>query len=100
MNVIYTDIPEVLIFEPTLFGDRRVFSCKTYQFRRYAEHGISRPFIQDNISRSSYGVLRGLHVIIRTSWVYAPQGTNFFVLWRDLRASVTSCASSPTSSER
>ena len=57
-----TDIPEVLIIEPTLFGDRRGFFLETYQFSRYAEHGISRPFVQDNLSRSSYGVLRGLHL--------------------------------------
>jgi dTDP-4-dehydrorhamnose 3,5-epimerase len=62
MNVIATDIPEVLIIEPNLFGDQRGFFLETYQFRRYAEFGISRPFVQDNMSRSSYGVLRGLHL--------------------------------------
>jgi dTDP-4-dehydrorhamnose 3,5-epimerase len=62
MSVIATDMPEVLIIEPELFGDQRGFFLETYQFRRYAEFGISRPFVQDNISRSSYGVLRGLHL--------------------------------------
>src|SRR5215831_18594865 len=62
MNVVDTAIPEVLIIEPKLFGDRRGFFLETYQFPRYAEHGISRPFVQDNLSRSSYGVLRGLHL--------------------------------------
>jgi dTDP-4-dehydrorhamnose 3,5-epimerase len=62
MNVIATDIPEVLIIEPKLFGDQRGFFVETYQFRRYAEFGISRPLVQDNMSRSSYGVLRGLHL--------------------------------------
>jgi len=62
MNVIDTAIPEVLIIEPKLFGDRRGFFLETYQFPRCAEHGISRPFVQDNLSRSSYGVLRGLHL--------------------------------------
>jgi len=62
MNVIATDIPEVLLIEPKVFGDHRGFFLETYQVRRYAECGISRPFIQDNISRSSYGVLRGLHL--------------------------------------
>ena len=62
MNVIATDIPEVLIIEPKIFGDQRGFFVETYQFRRYAEFGISRPFVQDNMSRSSYGVLRGLHL--------------------------------------
>src|SRR6516162_7511659 len=62
MNVIGTDIPEVLIIEPKLFSDQRGFFLETYQFHRYAEFGISRPFVQDNMSRSSYGVLRGLHL--------------------------------------
>jgi dTDP-4-dehydrorhamnose 3,5-epimerase len=62
MNVIHTTIPEVLIIEPKIFGDQRGFFVETYQFRRYAEFGISRPFVQDNMSRSSYGVLRGLHL--------------------------------------
>jgi len=62
MNVIETDIPEVLIIEPKFFGDQRGFFVETYQLRRYAEFGISRPFVQDNMSRSSYGVLRGLHL--------------------------------------
>ena len=62
MNVIATAIPEVLIIEPVLFGDQRGFFLETYQFRRYAQHGVNRPFVQDNISRSSRGVLRGLHL--------------------------------------
>ncbi len=62
MNVIATDLPEVLIIEPKLFGDARGFFLETYQLARYRDVGISRPFIQDNLSRSSYGVLRGLHL--------------------------------------
>jgi dTDP-4-dehydrorhamnose 3,5-epimerase len=62
MNVIATDIPEVLIIDPELFGDQRGFFLEIYKFRRYAEFGISRPFVQDNMSRSNYGVLRGLHL--------------------------------------
>lgn len=62
MNVIATDIPDVLIFEPKVFGDPRGFFLETYQFERYAAHGVLRPFIQDNLSRSSRGVLRGLHL--------------------------------------
>jgi dTDP-4-dehydrorhamnose 3,5-epimerase len=62
MNVIQTELPEVLIIEPTLFGDQRGFFLETYQFSRYAEHGVGRPFVQDNMSRSTYGVLRGLHL--------------------------------------
>jgi dTDP-4-dehydrorhamnose 3,5-epimerase len=62
MNVIATDLSDVLIIEPKLFGDQRGFFAETYQFARYADSGIVRPFIQDNMSRSSYGVLRGLHL--------------------------------------
>lgn len=62
MNVISTPIPEVLIVEPKLFGDQRGFFLETYQFQRYFDSGIVRPFVQDNMSRSTYGVLRGLHL--------------------------------------
>ena len=62
MNVIETDLPEVLILEPKLFGDQRGFFLETYQQPRYAEYGIGRPFVQDNMSRSGRGVLRGLHL--------------------------------------
>lgn len=62
MNVVSTDLPEVLIIEPKLFGDQRGFFLETYQFERYAQSGVERPFVQDNLSRSRYGVLRGLHL--------------------------------------
>jgi dTDP-4-dehydrorhamnose 3,5-epimerase len=62
MNVIATNIPGVLIIEPKIFGDARGFFLETYQLERYANHGILRPFVQDNLSRSARGVLRGLHV--------------------------------------
>jgi len=62
MNVVVTDLPEVLILEPKLFGDQRGFFLETYQIRRYADAGIERAFIQDNMSRSAQGVLRGLHL--------------------------------------
>jgi dTDP-4-dehydrorhamnose 3,5-epimerase len=62
MNVVATELPEVLIVEPKLFGDQRGFFLETYQFQRYVEAGIPRPFVQDNMSRSARGVLRGLHL--------------------------------------
>ncbi len=62
MKIIPTDLPEVLIIEPKLFGDERGFFLEGYQLKRYAEAGIVRPFIQDNLSRSRFGVLRGLHL--------------------------------------
>jgi dTDP-4-dehydrorhamnose 3,5-epimerase len=62
MNVIPTAIPEVLIVEPKMFGDHRGFFVETFRADRYAAAGICGPFAQDNLSRSAYGVLRGLHL--------------------------------------
>ncbi len=62
MNVIATAIPEVLIIEPKVFGDQRGFFYETFKQDRYAAHGIAGPFVQDNLSRSARGVLRGLHL--------------------------------------
>src|SRR5260221_12541132 len=62
MNVIKTAIPEVLIIEPKVFGDQRGLFLETFQTERYAAHGVARLFVQDNLSRSNRGVLRGLHL--------------------------------------
>ena len=62
MNVTATSIPEVLIVEPKIFGDARGFFMETYQAERYAANGIGARFVQDNLSRSARGVLRGLHI--------------------------------------
>jgi dTDP-4-dehydrorhamnose 3,5-epimerase len=61
MNVIKTSIPGVLIVEPKLFGDARGFFMELYREDRYAGSGIAQRFVQDNLSRSGRGVLRGLH---------------------------------------
>ena len=62
MKVIETELPGVLIIEPEVHGDRRGFFVETFQARRYREEaGITHEFVQDNHSRSSRGVLRGLH---------------------------------------
>jgi len=55
-------MPEVMIIEPKLFGDSRGFFLESYQFQRYVDRGVRRPFVQDNLSRSRQGVLRGLHL--------------------------------------
>jgi dTDP-4-dehydrorhamnose 3,5-epimerase len=62
MNVIATSIPDVLIVEPKIFGDARGFFMETYQAERYAANGMAAHFVQDNLSRSARGVLRGLHI--------------------------------------
>jgi dTDP-4-dehydrorhamnose 3,5-epimerase len=61
MNVTQTKLPGVLIIEPKVFGDARGYFLETYHARRYAEMGLSAPFVQDNLSYSRRGTLRGLH---------------------------------------
>jgi len=62
MNVIKTKLDCCVIVEPKVFGDERGFFLETFQSERYAvEAGIKLPFVQDNHSRSSKRVLRGLH---------------------------------------
>ena len=70
MNIIRTEIPEVLILEPTVFGDTRGFFLESYNQRRFEElTGLNVQFVQDNHSRSARGVLRGLHYQVQQ-----PQG--------------------------
>ena len=62
MNVIPTELPDVLLLEPRVFGDERGFFFESFNARAFAEAtGVTREFVQDNHSRSVRGVLRGLH---------------------------------------
>lgn len=61
MKVTPTAIPEVLIVEPRVFPDERGYFLETWNQLRYAEAGIDVTFVQDNLSFSRRGVLRGLH---------------------------------------
>lgn len=61
MNIIKTKLEGAIIIEPKVFGDHRGFFMETFQKSRYIEAGITLDFVQDNHSRSSKGVLRGLH---------------------------------------
>ena len=62
MNVMRTEIPDVLILEPGVFGDERGFFQESYNRRAFREAtGIDPDFVQDNHSRSEMSVLRGLH---------------------------------------
>lgn len=62
MNVIQTNIPGVLIFEPKVFGDERGFFFESFNHQQFeAAIGHQVTFVQDNHSKSSKGVLRGLH---------------------------------------
>ena len=62
MKVIHSKLKGCVIIEPQVFGDERGFFLETFQAARYEqEAGIDLPFVQDNHSRSTRGVLRGLH---------------------------------------
>ena len=61
MKFIETSLPGVVLIEPTVFEDDRGFFMETYHAGRFRDAGIDLPFVQDNHSRSSRGVLRGLH---------------------------------------
>ena len=61
MNIVSTPLPGVVVLEPQVHGDERGFFLETFRESHRAAAGISAPFIQDNHSRSTRGVLRGLH---------------------------------------
>ena len=61
MKFIKTEIPEVIIIEPTVFGDDRGYFLESYNKKAFEENIGSVNFVQDNESKSSKGVLRGLH---------------------------------------
>ncbi len=61
MNVSESGLPGLLIIEPKVFGDARGFFLETWNRARYRERGIAEDFVQDNLSWSRRGTLRGLH---------------------------------------
>ena len=61
MNFIKTNIDGVVIVEPKIFADARGYFCETYNEQEFIKNGINAQFVQDNQSKSSYGVVRGLH---------------------------------------
>ncbi|MCF7848804.1 MAG: dTDP-4-dehydrorhamnose 3,5-epimerase [Kiritimatiellales bacterium] len=65
MNVVNLEIPEIKLIKPKRFNDDRGFFQQTYQQHQYQDAGIQPVFVQDNWSRSSKGVLRGLHYQLR-----------------------------------
>ena len=70
MNVVRTEIPEVLLLEPRVFGDQRGYFYESYNRKTFRQAtGVDVEFFQDNQSRSVRNVLRGLHYQIRQ-----PQG--------------------------
>jgi len=82
MKVIATALPGVMIIEPKVFGDARGFFMETWNQARYADLGLPAVFVQDNLSFSQKGVLRGLHFQNPNSQgklVYVLQGEVFDV---------------------
>jgi dTDP-4-dehydrorhamnose 3,5-epimerase len=61
MTVNQTEIPDVLLIKPGIFRDDRGAFLESFSARRYRDHGIDRDWVQDNLSTSVYGVIRGLH---------------------------------------
>jgi dTDP-4-dehydrorhamnose 3,5-epimerase len=79
MKIISTSLPEVLLLEPRVFRDERGFFLETFNEARFIEHGLTSVFRQDNHSRSTRGVLRGLHYQLRF-----PQGKLVTVVHGDI----------------
>lgn len=61
MKIIDTPLPGVKLIEPVVHDDERGFFMESYQTQRYQDAGIAHEFVQDNVSRSAKGTLRGLH---------------------------------------
>lgn len=77
MEIIETELPGVLIIVPDVFGDSRGFFLETWNRERYAACGVDEDFIQDNLSLSGSGVVRGLHYQMpqmQAKLVYVIQG--------------------------
>jgi dTDP-4-dehydrorhamnose 3,5-epimerase len=89
VEIIKTHIPDLLIIKPRIFADSRCFFCETYNKNKFQEAGINIDFCQDNLSKSSYGVIRGLHYQLlpqsQSKLVSAVQGSVWDVAV-DLRA--------------
>jgi dTDP-4-dehydrorhamnose 3,5-epimerase len=61
MTFIKTEIPDVVIIEPTVHGDDRGYFVETYRHDKFVQNVVNTKFVQDNESKSTKGVLRGLH---------------------------------------
>lgn len=61
MEIVKTGIEGLVVVKPQVFGDARGYFFETYNEKRYRDAGIDYTFVQDNISSSQYGVVRGLH---------------------------------------
>ena len=68
MNAIPTQIADVILLEPKVFGDERGFFFESFNQRSFEQAtGVTTPFVQDNHSKSAKGVLRGLHYQVQNA---------------------------------
>lgn len=65
MKLIATAIPDVIVIEPKVFGDQRGFFMETWREEDFKTQGITQHFVQENHSKSTQGILRGLHYQIK-----------------------------------
>jgi dTDP-4-dehydrorhamnose 3,5-epimerase len=82
MKVLETSLPGVILIELPVFADDRGYFQEIYRHERYHEAGIAEPFIQDNLSYSKAGVLRGLHLqnpLAQAKLVFVADGEIFDV---------------------
>ena len=93
INVIQTEIPGIVIIEPKVFGDARGYFFESWSQKDFDEQVRPIKFIQDNESKSSYGVLRGLHF---QKGKYAQSKLVRVVKGRVLDVAVDICKGSPT----
>ncbi|MEO6313654.1 MAG: dTDP-4-dehydrorhamnose 3,5-epimerase [Chitinophagaceae bacterium] len=93
MPFIKTDFPDLLVFDPMVFGDDRGYFFESYNENTFSNNGIRIRFVQDNQARSVYGVVRGLHFqnnpSSQTKLIRALEGSILDVVV-DLRAGSTS----------
>ena len=67
MNILPLEIPDVKVVEPRVHGDSRGYFLETWSKQKFDDAGIYYDYVQDNLSRSSQGILRGLHYQIQMS---------------------------------
>src|ERR1051325_7501532 len=83
VKIVPTEIPEVLVIESPVFRDDRGFFTEVYSTRTWEEAGLPNSFVQDNLSKSGKGTLRGMHYQINPhaqgKLVYALSGAVFDV---------------------
>jgi dTDP-4-dehydrorhamnose 3,5-epimerase len=75
MKIIPVEFPDIMLIEPRVFMDHRGYFFETYQAQRYADLGVAASFVQDNLSYSQQGVVRGLHYQLQQ-----PQGKLVMVI--------------------